>query len=50
MPTDEELIEFLDEWVHELKSQEAAEINNSGLEAQLTYLKMTREEAEREYE
>lgn len=30
--------EDLDELVHELKSEEAAEINNRGLEAQLEYI------------
>jgi transcriptional regulator of acetoin/glycerol metabolism len=30
--------EDLDELVHELKSEEAAEINNAGLEAQLAYI------------
>ncbi|AOQ24584.1 hypothetical protein MTAT_19270 [Moorella thermoacetica] len=29
---------FLDDVVHELKSKEAAEINNCGLEAQLEYI------------
>lgn len=36
--SDDELVELLDEAVHDAKSGEAAEINNSGIQAQLKYL------------
>lgn len=47
--TDEELSVALDEVVHDLKAEEAAKINNGGLESQLAYLGVSRDEAEESF-
>jgi len=36
----EQLVEQLDEFVHDMKSEEAAEINNVGIDRQLSYLEI----------
>jgi len=46
--TDEELSGWLEDVVVDTALQEAAEINNAGLQKQLDYLGVTRAEAERE--